>query len=121
MTKSEPSDLETRFIAMRSCAPAAFWIASISTVATHYLQCPPAIFALGSCIAGLLVYLAWASALKGNTNGTAVAAVASILALLGSAVDAIESDLALLFATGFSHIAVVLFGILYFGRRSPSK
>jgi hypothetical protein len=106
------SESQARFAAMQSVAGTTFLAALLCTLASHYFFVPARVFAVGSLLTGLLLFVAWLLSVRGKTSRAGIFVALALVALLGSLATEPGSSLAAIMATGLSHIAVTLFDLI---------
>lgn len=114
------TDVHSKYKAMQAVSGSAFVASLICSLAAHYILKPSLVFATGSLIAGVLIYLAWMSAMRGRALQTATSAALAVIVGLGSTFRELDSSLEVILAGGLSHLGVSLFGLTAFTRRQQS-
>ena len=112
MQASIKAERQARFAAMQSVAGSTFLAALVCAFASHYFFNPALWFAVGCLVAGTLVFMAWRSALKEQGSRPVVFAGLGLTVALASLAPVLGDNLAVIMATGLSHIAVTLFGLI---------
>ncbi len=112
MQVSIKAERQARFAAMQSIAGVTFLAAAVCALASHYFFSHALWFAVGSLLAGVFVFLAWQSAMKEQVSRSAVFAILGLTVALGSLATALDGSLPVAMATGLSHVAAALFGLI---------
>ena len=97
---------------MQAVSGSTFLVALLCALASHYFLSPGIVFAVGSLLAGTFIFIAWLSATKKKTTPAAVFALLAVATFLGSVAAELRSSLPYLLATGLSHSALALFGLV---------
>lgn len=106
-----------RYLALEKSSPISLAVLGLAVAASAAIRFPAFLFALGSMVAGTLVFLAWQASLRQRPSWSFSFALASLLTALMAMAGSISEPLPLLIVQGLGLVGFVFFACVLMAQR----